>query len=87
MNEQPAHEALVCDSLWKPSGLMRLLKTVMHKHAPVLDKPIPELKEYSVEQGREALQGRWDMFMSFKPNLRKALKNASLDEVNNDGCH
>lgn len=41
-----------------------------------------DLKEYSVEQVREALQGRWDMFMSFKPKLRKALKNGSLDEVN-----
>ena len=46
----------------------------MDKHARVLDKPMPELKEYSVEQEREALQGRWDMFMSFKPKLRKALK-------------
>ena len=43
-----------------------------------------QLKEYSVEQGRGALQGRWDVFMSFKPNLRKALKNGSLDEVNRD---
>jgi len=41
-----------------------------------------DLKEYNVEQVREALQERWDIFMSFKPKLRKALKNGSLDEVN-----
>jgi cell division cycle protein 37 len=41
-----------------------------------------DLKEYSVEQVREALQERWDLFMSFKPKLRKALKNGSLDKVN-----
>jgi cell division cycle protein 37 len=41
-----------------------------------------DLKEYSVEQVREALQERWSLFMSLKPKLRKALKNGSLDEVN-----
>lgn len=41
-----------------------------------------ELQEYSVEQVREALQERWDLFMSFKPKLRTALKKGSLDEVN-----
>ena len=41
-----------------------------------------ELQDYSVEQVREALQERWTLFMSFKPKLRKALKNGSLDEVN-----
>ena len=41
-----------------------------------------ELKEYSVEHVRVALQERWELFMSFKPKLRKALKNGSLDEVN-----
>ena len=46
----------------------------MHKHARVLDKPMPHLKEYSVEQLREALQGRWEMFMSFSLELRKALE-------------
>lgn len=42
-----------------------------------------DLKEYSVEQVREALQERWEMFMSLRPKLRKALKSGSLDEVNN----
>jgi cell division cycle protein 37 len=41
-----------------------------------------ELQEYSVEQVREALQERWNLFMSFKPKLRAALRNGSLDEVN-----
>lgn len=41
-----------------------------------------ELQEYSVEQVREALQERWNLFMSLKPKLRKALKSGSLDEVN-----
>jgi cell division cycle protein 37 len=41
-----------------------------------------DLKEYSVDQVREALQERWAMFMSLKPKLRKALKSGSLDEVN-----
>jgi cell division cycle protein 37 len=40
------------------------------------------LTEYNVEQVREALQERWNIFMSFKPKLRTALKNGSLDEVN-----
>jgi len=41
-----------------------------------------ELKEYNLEEVRQALQERWNLFMSFKPKLRKALKNGSLDEVN-----
>jgi len=41
-----------------------------------------DLKEYSVEEVRKALQERWEIFMSFKPKLRKALKSGSLAEVN-----
>jgi len=41
-----------------------------------------DMNEYSVDQVREALQGRWDMYMGLRPKLRKALKSGSLDEVN-----
>lgn len=42
----------------------------------------PGLENVDIEDVRKALQARWDIFSSFKPNLREALKKQSLDEVN-----
>ncbi|KAG8823344.1 hsp90 co-chaperone Cdc37 [Serendipita sp. 411] len=41
-----------------------------------------ELKDLDIEQVREALQTRWDVFQSFPQNLQDALKANSLDKVN-----
>lgn len=56
----------------------------------VPDGPPPEhltiegegAEELDVEQVREFLQRKWDIFQSFPKNLRKALETRSLDEVN-----
>ncbi|KAG8829003.1 hsp90 co-chaperone Cdc37 [Serendipita sp. 399] len=41
-----------------------------------------ELKDLDIEQVRQALQTRWDVFQSFPKNLQDALKANSLDKVN-----
>ncbi|KAI0338923.1 hypothetical protein BDW22DRAFT_1381472 [Trametopsis cervina] len=42
----------------------------------------PGMENYDVEEVRKALQMRWDVFQGFKPEMQKALKSQSLDEVN-----
>lgn len=42
----------------------------------------PGFEGVDVEDVRRALQMRWDVFQSFKPEMREALKSGSLDEVN-----
>lgn len=42
----------------------------------------PGTEDLDVEQVREALQMRWDVFESFPEDLRAALKLGTLDEVN-----
>ncbi|RSH90129.1 hsp90 co-chaperone Cdc37 [Saitozyma podzolica] len=42
----------------------------------------PGTEEMDVEVVREFLQRKWDIFESFKPELKQALKTEKLDEVN-----
>jgi cell division cycle protein 37 len=42
----------------------------------------PGTEDLEVEQVREALQMRWDVFESFPEDLKAALKVGTLDEVN-----
>jgi cell division cycle protein 37 len=42
----------------------------------------PGTEDLEVEQVREALQMRWDVFESFPEDLKAALKIGTLDEVN-----
>lgn len=45
----------------------------------VLDESI---KDLDVEEVRQALQTRWEMFEAFPGDLKKALQENSLDKVN-----
>jgi len=40
------------------------------------------IKHLDVEEVRNALQGRWDIFQAFPENLQEALKENSLEKVN-----
>lgn len=44
----------------------------------------PGFETVSVEEVRKALQTRWDLFQSFKPEMQAALKSGELDAVNRE---
>lgn len=45
-------------------------------------EPSPETEGIDIEDVRQALQDRWDIFTSFDPKLQKALQSNSLEQVN-----
>lgn len=45
-------------------------------------EPSPETEGLDIEEVRQALQDRWDIFTSFDPKFQKALQSNSLEQVN-----